>query len=98
MTQWQYLVRVFAADKEDEAVINYLQQEYPERSWKELPKYDPLTLEAWLNVCGQEGWELVSVEPVEKLGANGDIGNIYPPSTYSWRRSFLCVFKRPAGG
>ena len=97
MARWEYLVRVFELNKEDEVVITYVKQEYPDRSWKEMPRYDPLTLEAWLNQCGGEGWELVSVEPTETQGKNGDIGSTYPPGTYSWRRHFLCVFKRPAG-
>lgn len=55
MSRWEYLVRVFALDKEEEVVINYVQREYPDRDWKEMPKYDPLTLEAWLSECGREG-------------------------------------------
>jgi hypothetical protein len=97
MARWEYLTRVFELDKEDELVINYVQQEYPDRSWKDMTKYDPLTLEAWLNQCGQEGWELVSVESAETQGKNGDIGINYSSGTNSWRRFFLCVFKRPAG-
>lgn len=96
MAQWEYLVRVFTLDKEDEVVINYVQQEYPDRSWKELPKYDPLTLEAWLNHCGEEGWELVRLESVDALGRNGDIGVVFPPAVPTWRNKYLCVFKRPA--
>lgn len=37
MAQWEYLVRVFALDKDDEVVINFIQMEYPERDWKDLP-------------------------------------------------------------
>lgn len=97
MAHWEYLVRVFTLDKEDEVVIDYILQEYPDRSWKELPKYDPLILEAWLDQCGREGWELVKVEPAETQGKHGDIGRIYSPSTNNWARSYLCIFKRPAG-
>lgn len=94
MARWEYLVRVFTLDKDDEVAIDYVQREYPDRNWKELPKYDPLTLEAWLNRCGEEGWELVSLEPAEAQGKQGDIGRTYSSGSYNWARYYLCVFKR----
>ena len=96
-TRWEYLVRVFALNKEDEVVIDYVQREYPDRSWKEMAKFDPLTLEAWLNQCGGEGWELVSLEPAETQGKNGDLGRIYQTASHNWAQFYLCVFKRQAG-
>jgi hypothetical protein len=98
VTRWEYLVRVFELNKDDEVVIDYVQREYPDRNWKELPKYDMLMLEAWLNKCGEEGWELVRLEPVDSVGDNGDVGYIFPDAYNTWRRKFLCAFKRPAGG
>ncbi len=95
MAQWEYLVRVFALDKEDEVVLDYVQMEYPDRDWKEMPKYDPLTLEAWLSQCGRDGWELVSMAPADTQGKQGDIGRVYS-AAYSWTRFYLCVFKRQA--
>ncbi|MCA9867665.1 MAG: hypothetical protein KIS95_13710 [Anaerolineae bacterium] len=97
MGRWEYLVRVFALDKEDEVVVDYVTREYPERNWKEMVIYDPLTLEAWLNQCGREGWELVSLEPAEKQGKNGEIGRVYADATPNWARFYLCVFKRDTG-
>ena len=93
MTHWEYLVRVFFSDKEDEVAVSYILQNYPERDWKVLPKYDLLSLEAWLNQCGSEGWELVRLETVDELGKNGDLGYAYP-ELRTWRSKFLCVFKR----
>jgi hypothetical protein len=96
MARWEYLTRVFELNKEDEVAIDYVQREYPDRSWKEMPKYDLLTLEAWLNKCGEEGWELVRLEAVDSVGNNGDLGFVYPPAYPAWRNKYLCVFKRPA--
>jgi hypothetical protein len=97
MVRWEYIVRVFALEKEDEVVVQYVQSQYPDDpGWKELPRYDPLALEAWLNEAGKDGWELVSIESAEKQGKNGDIGSTYPPSLPGWRRVFMCVFKRQA--
>lgn len=95
MTRWEFLTRVFTLDKEDEVTITYIQNEYPERDWKELPKYDLLALEAWLNKCGEEGWELVSLEAIDSVGKNGDLGIIYSTGLPGYRNKYLCVFKRP---
>lgn len=95
MERWEYLVRVFELDKEDEVVVDYVTREYPDISWKEMPKHDPLTLEAWLNKCGEEGWELIAMEPADKQGKKGEIGLTYQSATYTYRRIFLCVFRRP---
>lgn len=94
MAHWEYLVRVFALNKDDEIVIDYVQREYPDRSWKELTRYDPLTLEAWLNQCGKENWELVRLEPAEAQGKNGEVGRTFQTATPNWARFYLCVFKR----
>jgi hypothetical protein len=96
MSRWEYLTRVFTLDKEDEVAVDYILNEYPDRDWKELPKFDLLTLEAWLNKCGEEGWELVKLEAVDAIGKNGDLGTIYAAVT-TYRNKFLCVFKRPMG-
>lgn len=95
MTQWEYLVRAIEADKEEEPVINYVQREYVEQSWKEMPKYDLLAIEAHLAALGKEGWELISFETVDRVGKNGDIGLIFQNGMPAYRRIFLCVFKRP---
>lgn len=97
MAQWEYLVRVFELSKDDSVVIEYIQREYPDQSWKDLTRYDPLTLEAWLNQCGVEGWELVSLEPAEAQGKNGEIGRNFQTATPNWARFYLCVFKRRIG-
>ncbi len=92
--RWEYRAQAFEPDRDSEAAIYYIQRNYPEVSWKELPKYDLLLLEAWLNEMGVDGWELVSVEPVERIGKNGDLGNSYPEMGGGWRKVYFCVFKR----
>jgi len=94
MAQWEYLTRIFTLDKEDEVVIDYVQAEYPDRNWKELGKHDPLALEAWLNQCGGEGWELITLVPAETQGKQGDLGRGYNYANWNWAHYYLCVFKR----
>lgn len=95
MQSWEYLTRVFELNKEDEGVVDYVTRQYPERSWKEMPEYDILCLEAWLNKCGEEGWELVKIDGSSALGKKGDVGLSYPPSYPVWHRFYLCVFRQP---
>jgi hypothetical protein len=92
--QWEYLARTFEADKDHDVVVQYLQDNYPDVSWKQLPQYDALALEAWLSEWGRHGWELVSCELADKLGNKGDVGYAYPV-VYTWRRTYVCIFKRP---
>ncbi len=94
MIRWEYLARTLEADKHHEVVVDYLQENYPGTSWKDLPQFDALTLEAWLSEWGSHGWELVSCEVADKLGQKGDLGYAYP-TVYTWRKVYLCVFKRP---
>lgn len=91
--RWEYRALAFEPDKDDEAAIYYIQRTYPQVNWKELPKYDLLFLEAWLNEMGVDGWELVSIEPVDQLGNKGDLGYVFPQFN-TWRKTFFCVFKR----
>ena len=95
MTKWEYLVRVFELNKEDGVVVDYVTRVYDEGRWKELPEYDPLTLEAWLNKCGEEGWELVNIEGANAQGKKGDIGVVFPTGYPTWYHFYLCVFRRP---
>jgi len=90
MEQWEYIARIFFADIKNEGAKEYLQENYPD--WKNPPKYWVATLDPLLNSLGNQGWELVHMEPVPGVGSNGDVyyhGNIY---TYS--NAYFCVFKR----
>ena len=94
MAKWEYLVRVFELNKEDEVVVEYVTRVYDEGRWKEMVQYDPLTLEAWLNKCGEEGWELVKIDGATSQGKKGDVGVSFPEVT-AWYHYYLCVFRRP---
>ena len=94
MAKWEYLVRVFELNREDGVVVDYVTRVYDEGRWKEMVQYDPLSLEAWLNKCGEEGWELVKIEGANAQGKKGDVGVVFPPSYPTWYHFYLCVFRR----
>lgn len=94
--RWEYLTTVLTADAETAEARDYLQGRYSGRSF---PKYAPESLIPELNRLGNEGWELVSLEPVF-VGKNGDLmmptGQQLGPGTTYYTRQYLGVFKRRA--
>jgi hypothetical protein len=97
VVEWEYRARTFSADKDEKLPKEYIQQAYPDWDWNDVPKHHPVALEAYLDNWGKNGWELVSVEPVDFAGKNGDLGVTYQMAT-NWRRAYFCVFKRPRPG
>jgi hypothetical protein len=47
-----------------------------------------------LNKLGKEGWELVHMEPVPRVGGKEDVQF----DQYSWSNTYFCVFKRREPG
>jgi hypothetical protein len=93
MTAWEYRARIFFLDKDDKLPKEYIQQNYPNWKWNEIPERHPVTLEAYLNHWGAAGWELVSIESGETVGNKGDLGLSYSQG-YCYRYVYHCVFKR----
>jgi hypothetical protein len=90
MEKWEYKTRILNSSIDDDGVKKYLLRTYPN---SEIPKYSPETMEKLLNEEGQNGWELIHMQPVAGVGANGDVwwqGGAVP--TYS--NAYFCVFKK----
>ncbi len=88
---WEHLVVYLEADARQHAA--FLQQMWP---GERFPKYAAQSLMPQLDYYGQQGWELVSIQPVIE-GSNGDI--LITDRTEGlagrWTNTYLCVFKRP---
>jgi hypothetical protein len=89
--KWQYL-SVFV-EAEAEPVMDYLEQI---KSWKNgVPRNTPEAMMPRLDAYGQDGWELVHMQPVV-VGRNADIlAADSGRGVASWTSSYFCVFKRP---
>ena len=89
--KWQYL-SVFV-EAEAEPVMDYLEQI---KSWKNgVPRNTPEAMMPRLDAYGQNGWELVHMQPVV-VGRNADIlAADSGRGVASWTSSYFCVFKRP---
>jgi hypothetical protein len=90
MESWEHLVVVLIADIDNAGAMEYLAGMYP--GWN-LPVYTPESLTPDLNAYGQEGWELLSLQPV---GLAED-GKVTPDASTN---IYLTVFRRqlPAAG
>lgn len=47
-----------------------------------------------LNSLGDQGWEMVHMEPIGTVGKKGDVGFIAGDAMARWSNSYFCVFKR----
>jgi len=77
------------------------QREFVEQRWpqRHLPKYAPEAMIPELNELGEQGWELVHMEPVGGVGKKGDVSFTRGYGTMRvWSNAYSCVFKRRTGG
>lgn len=90
--RWEYLTRFLWAheDSEDARQIAALQM-----PGVELGKYAPEYLIPELNQLGDQGWELVHMQPIGAVGKNSDVGFIAGDAIPRWSNAYFCVFKRP---
>ena len=89
MEKWEYTTLLIHASLEDKGVKEYLAKRYP--GWKPA-KYAPESLDVYLNKLGEQGWEMVTMQPVAGVGANRDIQFAGYSDMYS--SAFFCVLKR----
>ncbi len=89
--KWEYLSVFVAA--EAEPVMDYLEEI---KSWKNgVPRNTPESMMPRLDAYGQEGWELVHMQPV-LVGKNADVlATDSGRGTAGWTNNYFCVFKRP---
>jgi hypothetical protein len=88
---WEHLIAYLEADAQKQRT--FLQQRWP---GKQFPVSAAEALMPLLDGYGQEGWELVSMQPVI-VGENGDIliNDRRDGWTGRWTSTYLCAFKRP---
>lgn len=84
--QWEYWTCFLWADAREQK--EYLRQRWPD--WQPR-KYSPEALMPELNKFGEDGWELVHMQPV-KEGINRDV--LITAGVMHWSHAYFCVFKR----
>jgi hypothetical protein len=86
--QWEYLTKFIHASAKSKEVREFLTQRWP--AWKNPPQFTPEAMIPELNTLGELGWELVHMQPVDRVGKKGDIHM----GDGSWTSVYFCVFKR----
>lgn len=90
MPQWEYMTVFLEADAVREADV-LLQM----RDWKNgIPAYAPEALIPRMNALGEQGWEVVHMEPVY-VGQKQDVLAKDGSGGRTWTNSYFAVFKRP---
>lgn len=97
MEKWEYVTVFIRAHIGTQGVKEFLQQRWPD--WKKIPKFAPQAMIPELNTLGEQGWELVHMEPIPVIGTNADVGfpsgdSSSPLSNYLWSNCYFCAFKR----
>lgn len=88
MQRWEYLTATFSTSVEGAPIP--VRDDVPQDI---TTKYSPYALIPQLNQLGDQGWELVTIEPVV-IGRNGDV--VVPDAgSARWGRDYFCCFKRP---
>ncbi len=90
--QWEYLTKFVEANAKKE-IKQYLKERWPEEM-KKPAKYTPESMIPELNRLGEEGWELINMEPVARVGGKGDVRF----ENDRWSNVYFCVFKRRKAG
>ena len=88
--QWEYMTTFLQADARlEEAFLLEM------RDWKEgIPQHTPESLIPRLNALGEQGWEVVHMQPV-RVGTKGDIALSDNYGGTGWSYTYFSVFKRP---
>jgi hypothetical protein len=85
--QWEHYVEFVTADSQYDPP--FVQQFYPQGR---APVYAIQSILPRLNYLGEQGWQLVNIQPV-RLGGNGDV-MMESGGSREWNNAYLCAFKR----
>lgn len=92
MEQWEYLPTYIEANARDKDTRQYLKENI---GTNRPPRYMVEALMPELNKLGADGWELVHMEPVPRVGRRG---NVLLGARQQWSNVYFCVFKRRKPG
>lgn len=90
MAQWEYLTTFVEARATDKQMKQFIKERFD----KKPRKHSPESMIPELNELGKQGWELVHMEPLPRVGGKEDI--LF--DNHNWSSSYFCVFKRALTG
>ncbi len=93
MEQWEYLPTYIEANAKKKEIREYLIQNIP--GLKRPHRYMVEAIMPELNAYGEQGWELIHMEPVGRVAKNG---RVLLGAAWRWSNVYFCVFKRRKHG
>jgi hypothetical protein len=90
MEQWEYLTIFLEASAKQKEVKDFIQNTFNKKAKANSPE----SMIPQLNEYGRQGWELVHMEPVPRVGGNEDVQF----DQFNWSNTYFCVFKRREPG
>lgn len=91
MEKWEYQTRFFEARAKGRDVKSFIKEEFDKRP----KRYSPEAMIPELNELGEEGWEIIHMEPVARVGGKEDV--LFDDG-YRWSNTYFCVLKRRKPG
>ncbi len=95
MSQWEYLPTFITAEVKSKEMREFL-ADHMDNKKKRPPRYTPESMIPELNKLGDQGWELLHMEPVTGVGNKGDV--LFDGIGVRWSNTYFCVFKRMKPG
>jgi len=95
LEKWEYFCTFVKAHIDNEWAREYIKEQLP--SWSNIPKFSPATMNPYLNSLGDDGWELVHMQPVGLWEDEGAVQITGSGSVGTWTNTYFCVFKRKRG-
>lgn len=90
MEQWEYLTLFVEARVRDKETRQYIKETFD----KKPKRYSPEAMIPELNKLGEEGWEMVHMEPLPRVGGREKVQF----DRFNWSNTYFCVFKRRKPG
>lgn len=91
MEQWEYLTLFLQARANTRATRDFIKTRFR----KKARAFSPESMIPKLDELGAEGWELVHMEPVARVGGKEDV---LFDNDYRWSNTYFCAFKRRKSG
>lgn len=94
MDKWEYRTQFMRANEDFEGVKDYAKKKHSDIQPK---RFSPILMSKALDELGEQGWELVHMEPIQMLGEQGDVGFSRHAGGLMdrvWSNTYFCVFKR----
>jgi len=88
--QWEYITRFVEASAKKKAVKTYIKETFD----KKARRHSPESMIPELNAMGEQGWEIIHMEPVPRVGGKEDIQ--FDQS--HWSNTYFVVAKRRKPG